>query len=34
VCTGIAVAHGGSLRLDGAPGGGTVAVVTFPAGTG
>ena len=34
VCTRIAAAHGGSLRLDEAPGGGTVAVVTFPAGTG
>ena len=34
VCTRIAAAHGGSLRLDEAPGGGTVAVVTFPDGTG
>ncbi|HEY2298961.1 MAG TPA: GAF domain-containing sensor histidine kinase [Jatrophihabitans sp.] len=30
VCTRVASAHGGSLRLDGAPGGGTVATVTFP----
>jgi signal transduction histidine kinase len=30
VCTRVASAHGGSLRLDEAPGGGTVATVTFP----
>jgi signal transduction histidine kinase len=34
VCTRIAAAHGGSLRLDEAPGGGTVAIVTFPGETG
>jgi signal transduction histidine kinase len=30
VCTRVAAAHGGTLRLDEAPGGGTVAIVTFP----
>lgn len=30
VCVRIAAAHGGTIRLDGAPGGGTAAVVTLP----
>ncbi|MGH8861765.1 MAG: ATP-binding protein [Jatrophihabitantaceae bacterium] len=30
VCVRVAVAHGGTLRLDGTPGGGTTAVVTLP----